>query len=218
MSMVRPAQIEAGQIVVLNGPPRSGKSSIATAIQDRFDGPWMNLGVDVFARAVTPPRYRPGIGLRPGGERPKIEALVPVFYAAMYESVAAHSGLGLNVVVDVGHHDAYSTPKHILFDVARRLAGLPAFLIGVRCPVEAIMQRRSAGEPGREGQYVTTTPEGEVPEAVLRWERAVHDPGVYDLNVDTSVLSAAQGAAVIRARIHSEARRPPSGSLPTNHR
>jgi hypothetical protein len=35
-----------GRIVILNGPPRSGKSSIAAAIQARFDGVWMNLGVD----------------------------------------------------------------------------------------------------------------------------------------------------------------------------
>jgi chloramphenicol 3-O phosphotransferase len=33
-----------GQIVILNGTPRSGKSSIATMIQDTFDGVWMNLG------------------------------------------------------------------------------------------------------------------------------------------------------------------------------
>ena len=53
-----------GQIVVLNGAPRSGKSSIAAAVQDAFDGVWVNLGVDV-ARAMTPPRFQPGIGLRP---------------------------------------------------------------------------------------------------------------------------------------------------------
>src|SRR5438132_2396294 len=57
-----------GQIVILNGAPRSGKSSIVNAIQDSFDGPWMNLGVDVFVRHVTPRRYRPGMGLRPGEE------------------------------------------------------------------------------------------------------------------------------------------------------
>ena len=55
-----------GQIVILNGAPRSGKSSIVAAIQETFDGVWMNLGVDVFVRHVTPERYRPGIGLRPG--------------------------------------------------------------------------------------------------------------------------------------------------------
>ena len=36
-----------GQIVILNGTPRSGKSSIAAAIQASFDGVWMNLGVAI---------------------------------------------------------------------------------------------------------------------------------------------------------------------------
>ena len=70
---------ELGQIVVLNGIPRSGKSSIVAAIQEIFDGPWMNLGVDTFKERVTPKRYSPGIGLRPGGERPDLEPLIVVF-------------------------------------------------------------------------------------------------------------------------------------------
>lgn len=115
-----------GRIVILNGAPRSGKSSIAEAIQETFDGPWMNLGVDAYMERVMPRRCLPGIGLRPGGELPEIEALVPLFYAALYESVAAHSRLGLNVVADVGHHDAYGEPRHILPDCARRLLGLPS--------------------------------------------------------------------------------------------
>ena len=45
-----------GQIVILNGTPRSGKSSIAAAIQNTFEGVWMNLGVDRF-KAMTPERY-----------------------------------------------------------------------------------------------------------------------------------------------------------------
>ncbi len=192
---------EPGTIVVLNGAPRAGKSSIASAIQDHFDGVWMNLGVDVFSRSVTPPRYRPGIGLRPGGERPDIEALAPVLYAAMYESVAAHSRLSLNVVVDVGHHDGYSKPLGILPQVARAVAGLPAYLIGVRCPLEEIMTRRDAGEAGRE--YVTSTEAGKAPDVVLRWQREVHRPGIYDAEVDTSVLGPAACAEVIRRRLAS---------------
>jgi chloramphenicol 3-O phosphotransferase len=194
-----------GLIVVLNGAPRSGKSSIAAAIQRRFEGVWMNLGVDVFVRGVTPERYRPGIGLRPGGERPDLEHLVPVLYAALYESVAAHSRLGLNVVVDVGHHEGHSRPLGILPDVARRLAGLPAYLVGVRCPIEEIMRRRDAGPADG---YVTSTPNGGVPEPVRRWQRAVHVPGVYDLEVDTSVATPDECAEAIRARLRST--RPPT--------
>jgi chloramphenicol 3-O phosphotransferase len=195
--------VDPGVIVVLNGPPRSGKSSIVAAIQDEFDDPWMNLGVDVFAEHVTPPRYRPGIGLRPGGERPDLEAWVPVFYAAMYESVAAHSRLGLNVVVDVGHHDDYVTPRGILPRAAAALDGLPALLVGVRCPLEVILQRRAVQHPGREGRYAVREADGQVPAAVVRWQVETHRPGIYDLEVDTSVHSPSECAALIRSRLDS---------------
>jgi chloramphenicol 3-O phosphotransferase len=193
--------------VVLNGPPRSGKSSIVKVIQETFEGPWMNLGVDVFGRCVTPPRYRPGMGLRPGGERPDIEALIPALYAALYDSVAAHSRQGLNVVVDVGHHDAYSAPLKVLPDAARRLRGLPALLVGIRCPLEVIMARRDAGQAGREGHYEMSGTRGEVPEPVLRWQRDVHLPGIYDLEIDTSTVTPEAAAAMIRDRFEGP---PPS--------
>ncbi|HEU5097766.1 MAG TPA: hypothetical protein VFU22_01895, partial [Roseiflexaceae bacterium] len=182
-----------GQIVILNGIPRSGKSSIVAVIQDTFDGPWMNLGVDRYM-GLTPKRYLPGIGLRPGGERQDLEPVVTVFYAALYESIAAHSRLGLNVVVDIGHHDGYAIPRGILFDCARRLQGLPALFVGVRCPSEVIMERRR-----NTGWDVGTT--SEPSPAVLRWQHEVHTPGIYDLEVDTSVLSPAECAEAIRERL-----------------
>src|SRR5215470_10986561 len=91
-------ETKPGQIVILNGTPRSGKSSIATVIQNTFEGVWMNLGVDRF-KQMTPERFQPGIGLRPGGERPDLEPLVVILYRAMYDAIAAHSRLGLNVEV-----------------------------------------------------------------------------------------------------------------------
>ena len=63
------------------------------------------------------------------------------------------------------------------------------------------MQRRDAGDPGRVDRYVTSGPDGTVPDPVLRWERAVHHPGIYDLEVDTSVRSARECVAAIRARV-----------------
>jgi chloramphenicol 3-O phosphotransferase len=189
---------EAGRIIILNGAPRSGKSSIVEAIQAGFDGPWMNLGVDAYVRHVTPQRYRPGIGLRPGGERPDLEPLVPRFYAALYASIAAHSRLGLNVVAEFGHHDAHSRPLGILEDCAKQLAGLPVLFIGVRCPIESIMQRRLAEEPERRGIYVSVAADEPIPAPVLAWQEEVHRPGIYDLEVDTSIKSAEACAEEIR--------------------
>ena len=184
-----------GQIVILNGTPRSGKSSIVAVIQETFDGVWMNLGVDRFM-PMTPARFQPGIGLRPGGERPDLEPLVRVLYAALYESIAAHSRLGLNVVVDVGHHDGYSVPLSILPDCARRLRGLPVLFVGVRCPLETIMQRRRDT-----GWTSPDALETDVPPPVLRWQQAVHIPGIYDMEVDTSLLRPEACAAAIRQRL-----------------
>ena len=183
----------AGPIVVLNGTPRSGKTSIATALGP----PWVGVGVDLFGRAVVPVGFRPGIGLRPGGERPDLEPLRPAFYAALFASVAARSQRGQAVVVDVGIHDGHSQPLGIHALAAARLAGLPVLLVGVRCPLEEVLRRRDADPAG----YVGTPPGGGVPDVVRRWEAAVHSPGVYDLEVDTSVLSPAACADAIRRRL-----------------
>jgi chloramphenicol 3-O phosphotransferase len=197
--------MKPGQVVILNGAPRSGKSSIVSAIQETFDGPWMNLGVDVFVREVTPQRYRPGIGLRPGEESHPVAPLVPALYAALYESIAAHSRMGLNVVVDVGHHDAA-----VLADSARRLVGLPVLFVGVRCPIDVIMKRRNDGQPGREGEYAVGSASDPIPAAVQRWQDQVHVPGIYDLEVDTSRQTPTEIAVAISHRLGSG---PPSSAF-----
>lgn len=179
-----------GRIVILNGAPRAGKSSIAAAIQAGLPGTWINLGVDTWARA-TPPQLMPGIGLRPGGERPDLEPIVVQLYAALYDSIAAHARLGLDVVADFGHHDDYSTPLGILPACARRLAGLPVLFVGVHCPLDVIMARRNADPQGLYAHGDTPPP------PVLRWQDAVHVPGIYDLGVDTSLQSPQDCAAAI---------------------
>jgi chloramphenicol 3-O phosphotransferase len=193
--------------VVLNGAPRAGKSSVAAAIQAGLPGVWLNLGVDVFAAAL-PERLRPGIGLRPGGERPDLEPLLPALYAGLYDAVAAHSRQGLNVVVDVGHHDGHSRPLDILPDCARRLVGLPAVLVGLRCPLPAIMARRRAPTPGREGLYLAAGDDEPVPEPVRRWQELVHLPGIYDLELDTSAMTPEACAEAIRHLLDAGPARP----------
>ena len=185
----------SGTIIVLNGVPRAGKSSIVEAIQTTFDGVWMNLGVDV-ARSMTPARYQPGIGLRPGEPDHVAAPFVPLLYAAVYESIAAHSRVGLYVVAEFGHHDL-----DVLSKCARRLAGLPALFVGIRCPLDVIMARRNASAPGSYATGAVDDP----PAPVRRWQETVHVPGVYDLEVDTSVLTPQDCADAIRRRLSDNA-------------
>lgn len=178
-----------GQVIILNGTPRSGKTTIAKLIQAEFDGPWMDLGLDTYVRAATPERYRPGIALEPGATREDLEELIPLFYAALYESIAMHSAFGLNVVADLCHHDDYSRPLGILPDCARRLEDLPVLFVGVRCPTD-VLKTRQDGDDRTVGD-------------LARWEEAVHQPGLYDLEVDTSQLTPAECVAAIRRQLEA---------------
>jgi len=183
----------SGRIVILNGAPRSGKSSIASAMQESLPGRWINLGVDAQNRSL-PPALLPGIGLRPGGERPDLEPMVVALYGALYDAIAAHAGAGFDVVADLGHHDAYSQPLNILPACARRLGGHDVLLVGVHCPLEEIMARRNADPQG--GLYACGPG---IPEPVRRWQDAVHVPGIYDLTVDTGHMTPADCVAAIAA-------------------
>ena len=151
---------------------------------------------------MTPGRLQPGIGLRPGEREHPAAATVPLLYAALWESVAAHARLRLNVVVDVGLYDIA-----IATAAAERLAGIPVLFVGVRCDLETIMQRRrSAGS-----QRYVVAPEGEpVPEPVLRWQDEVHARWTYDLDVDTSAHTPEECAAEIRTRLGEK---PPPGAF-----
>ena len=56
------------------------------------------------------------------------------------------------------------------------------------------MERRNASAPG---SYATGAPD-DPPAPVRRWQEDVHVPGVYDLDVDTSVSSPEDCADAIR--------------------
>lgn len=182
-----------GRIVILNGAPRAGKSSIVAALTAQLPGRWVNLGVDEM-RQRTPEALQPGIGLRPGGERPDLEAEVQRLYRELYDDIAARARAGFDVAVDVGHHDWYSRPLGILPAAARQLAGLDVLFVGVRCPIEVIMARRNASPEG----YLAGPG---VPEPVARWQQAVHEPGLYDLEVDSSELTPEQSVERIAATL-----------------
>jgi len=179
-----------GRIVILNGAPRSGKSSIARALQ-ATDGLWLNFGVDAMM-AMTPEHLRPGIGLRPGGERPDLEPVVRELYGVLFAQLAATVHAGVDVVSDLGLHDDYAAPFDPLADAVQRLAGLPVLFVGVRCPIEIVMARRNADPRG--GYYAAG--DG-VPAPVARWQDAVHRGHAYDLELDTALLTPEQCAAAI---------------------
>jgi chloramphenicol 3-O phosphotransferase len=181
-----------GRIIILNGAPRSGKTSIARAIQELDDRVWLNIGVDGHIGTLAD-RLKPGIGLRPGGERPDLEDLIPSLYAGLFESIAAHVRLGFNVVADVGVHDRYSRPLGIWDAYSRCFEGFGRLLVGIRCSAAENARRRDASG----AIYAGTLPDGTIDPIVAVWEDAVHDGVVYHLELSTETLSPSECAAQI---------------------
>lgn len=172
-----------GTIIVVNGTSSSGKTSLVRALQARLDEPYLDLGIDRFIFAL-PGRYleRPlwddvlGRADRAGATG---EGLV----SAMHHAIAAAAQAGMNVIAD-----------HVLVeqrwveDAARLFCELPAYLVGIRCPLEVLEVRERLRKDRTLGQARIQFP-------------VIHKYTTYDLEVDTSRLQPEQCAELVIERL-----------------
>lgn len=105
----------------------------------------------------------------------------------MQRAIAALSQSGLNVLAD-----------HVLVeqdwvkDCAQLFTGLPAYLVGIRCPLDVLEQREKERRDRTLGQ------------ARLQFDLA-HAHGAYDFEVDTSVAGVEECAGHIAVYLNSGA-------------
>jgi chloramphenicol 3-O phosphotransferase len=186
--------VSRGRVILLNGTSSSGKSTLLRALQARLDGAWLGVGIDtvVFAlpRAYLDPplwgevfRYVPA---EPGAAAPfRIETgeLGMRLVEGLHRMVASLADAGLSVIVD-----------HVLLepgwlpDLRTRLAGHEVLLVGVRCPLEVVVERERARKDRTIGQAAAQ-------------HDVVHRGITYDVEVDTSELSAEAAADVVAAAV-----------------
>lgn len=172
-----------GMIVILNGASSAGKSSIVKTLQNQLEEPFLEAGIDKFIW-MLPHRYldRP-LWDEVLGKANQAGQTGHQLVFGMHRAVEALSFIGMNVIMD-----------HVLVenswwdDCVKRFHDLPAFLIGVHCPLEVLEER----EKNRKNRTVG--------QARLQFD-IVHGKGVYDLVVDTSTQSPEQCANQIKDRI-----------------
>jgi chloramphenicol 3-O phosphotransferase len=174
-----------GTVVVINGASSSGKTSIVRAWQAHMEIPYLDAGLDRFIW-MLPKRYldRPlwddvlGLADRAGQEGHNL-------VRGMHRAIAELSRSGCCVVAD-----HVLVEKVWLHDCAGMLAELPAYFIGVRCPLEVLEQRERERKDRTLGQ-------------ARKQFNLVHIHQTYDLEVDSSTLSPQQCVEQIKKRVEA---------------
>ena len=189
--------MKVGKIIVLNGTSSSGKTSIVHALQQVMDEPYLEAGFDKFlwtlpAKFLKRPLYLDVLDydwMELDGERMKVLRARRIgfqFVTGMHHAVVALAKAGNNVILDhIFFEPAWLTECAELFE------GYWALLVGVRCPLNIIIER----EKERGDRTLGIAP------GHFHW---IHKPGIYDLEVDTSILTALDCAALIKQRIESD--------------
>ncbi|HOZ38876.1 MAG TPA: hypothetical protein PLH64_09040 [Anaerolineaceae bacterium] len=179
-----------GKVIILNGASSSGKTSILNKLQSLFEEPYLNVGIDKFIW-MLPERYldRPlwddvlGLATEAGDMGSKL-------FSSMHKVIQLLSLEGINVIAD----HVMVEPKWVE-ECARLLAPLPAYVVGIQCPLEVLIQREADRKDRTLGQAEAQYP-------------LVHKDLIYDLVVDTSLLSIEECAEKIKDFISGE--KPPS--------
>ncbi|MCA0458566.1 MAG: chloramphenicol phosphotransferase [Chloroflexi bacterium] len=181
-----------GKIILLNGASSSGKSSIVQALQTTLDEAYLEAGIDKFL-FMLPHDYlmKPDLWHQViGYEKADSGDLLPTvgwhghqLMRGMYRSIAALASVGNNVVADHVLLD-----KSWLADCLDVFAGYDVLFVGIQCPKEVLEAR----EKGR-GDRTLGQAAGQA--------GIIHQGCIYDYEVDTSKLSAAECANQIKARL-----------------
>ncbi|MBA2682019.1 MAG: AAA family ATPase [Ktedonobacteraceae bacterium] len=172
-------------IILLNGTSSAGKTTIAKFLQQSMDAPYLHVPVDSFGKMA------PGIDKL--GEPGSLlwQSVFNQVLSGFHHSLAALAAAGSNLIVDHVILQGVE-PQNWLTECVDLLAPFNVYFIGVYCPLEEL--RRREQERGDRGIGL----------AESQWG-LVHRHGVYDLEVDTSVLSAEQCAAKIKELVEQNA-------------
>jgi chloramphenicol 3-O phosphotransferase len=164
-------------VILLNGTPSAGKTTIARALWEVLEPPHWYRSLDDF---------RQGYLVRLDGSR----TMAPTWDQLLHgfiRSVAEMAWAGHHVVTE-----SMLLPRWLALYLDA-LDGLAIVLVGVRCPL-AVAERRE--------RQRTDRPRGPIDLAVPDFD-AVHRDVPYDVDFDTSVVTTSEAVRLVRARLGS---------------
>ncbi|MEQ9607407.1 MAG: chloramphenicol phosphotransferase [Kiloniellaceae bacterium] len=184
------------KVVVLNGVGSAGKSTVAKALQQIAEEPFLHVEMDAFL-AMLPETYQDhpdGLVFEPLTEEGvaamavRTGAVAERALKGMRHAVAALAGAGNNLIVDeVLFGDAATQHGNAVADYRALLAPYRVWFVGVFAPLDVLEAR----ERRRGDRHL----------GLARWQfDRVHHGMTYDLEVDTAAAGPADCARIIKER------------------
>lgn len=161
-------------IIFLNGTSSAGKTSISRALQATLGAPFLAFSADL-RKPMLPP-YREGSDWDVNAVRDRLRH-------GYYACLAAFLATGNSVIAD----QAIERSEWLVL-LSETLSETRTYLVGVRCPLAIVEER-----------------ERERGDRALGLARehfdAVHHLGIYDVEVDTSLLTPEAAAETIKSHV-----------------
>lgn len=166
--------VDAGRIVLLNGPSSSGKSSIGRAMLPLLSEPWFFVPVDCIS-GLRSTVYAGDL------DDEQVRAMLRRTRLGYHRTVAALASAGNHVIMDYPLSEPWR-----LADLLQVLTGYDVTLVDVHCSSDELLRRERL--------------RGDRPTGLATSQR-VYEHGDRDLTVDTTASSAAECAAYIVERL-----------------
>jgi chloramphenicol 3-O phosphotransferase len=174
MKSTTPPISALGRVVLFNGAPSSGKSSLVKAVTEGLSTPSFHLSLDDFRAGIAERWWTTDEG-----------QLFEQFVAGYLGSLRQMSLSGIDVMAE-----AVVTPaRRRLYE--KTFGDVPLLLIAVRCPLN-VARRRERSRTDRRGGPITLS---------ARYYADVYTGLSYDLEVASETAQPDELAAVVRAKI-----------------
>lgn len=177
-----------GRVVLLNGTPSSGKTTLVRALREVLEPPHWSLSLDDFRKGYLARNWDPFRGPWWSGHERSLFLLVLHGYLR-----------SLRAMAETGHH---VLAEAVILPATARLyddtfSGLVLYLVGVRCPIDVAEER--------ERQRTDRVTPGGIPLRVPEFD-LVHTGRRYDVEVDTSKQQVDECVSAILGALGRDAR------------
>lgn len=164
-----------GKIIIINGPSSAGKTTLALALQNQFDIPFLRFSFDVFLENNVLPMER----IRNGTI--SWDSMRPSVFEGFHQCLPALAAAGNNLVVD-----HIIETKAWLVNLIELLSAYDVYFVGLHCSLPEL-ERRERQRGNR--------PSGE---ARIDFE-TVHSFASYDLELNSEESLEGNVATLIAA-------------------